>query len=1015
MAKRKPFSTHTRKRIHGRSSFGFGMEAFFAFTSKNNICKKNFTVYFAAVFVYEINRCRLLYENIVPSHTVYAVKCPDCFIRKFTNDGQYLLCFSRSQQELIVYRYKGVSYSCQDSSIPVDENEEFLAHCKNFDSYFTLLYTKLLSSGTEVLCKDFLLVTQDGKFVVVASSTPPSQGAQPPVPDDSSGADAAPIPHVPVMESITFHLISLQTGERTDQKVLRSDFVQLPNNAGVCLYEDLMAILSLRFQQIHILQILPCGKFVDVQKIGTYCHEDDQLLVQQAAEREARFQQNAARMRSTRDERRGVTSSSSYNTNALSGAGAVQASWSQVDAVAIVNDGRSSSGGGGGGGAAVGSNSGGRTASLTGGVAGAAASVISHPHTGRLSVSQSVAPTADLLMPSSRANASDGIHNGGAGPGVVSQGPTGVAAMPSEQQLRRQEREEARAAAYMQHRAAFSQNAVRVSQSMPAEGDEVHDEGSLQLEAAARGGVTHRAGMVGEGSGGANGGSRNAVTAMRRFPRDPSHTSNDMVTNIVSSNDPSNSVAGSPAWSPCSDHGGAAGMSTVQGPSSTLHRLSMGAAAGSRPSSPPYTDGGPCQVLGEGGRALVSFDSRGLSQPRLGAGGGGHGMLEDAGVKSQRFNRNQFGTNDNYNGRGMGPDLDIQSQAGGFLGARMRRGSFEGHEVGGGRSGLIPGFQPVAIGPPLGPIAPCPPSTPCLLPQPPGLAGSQQAAPLSQGGGGMNGVAGASASRDGGIPLSTDTHSQHLEVARTQFLQQHFGDLVMLRLQFLDRQHLLIKYGSPEGLTARNSQEAVQQNAFLMLYNIPAAKVLAFYQNTSTVFCSLLERFHDAFLALSGEAGSNRYLSSFSNCAYMRDQLQRSTRPATAGGQASGGGGSASGGSLHPQIVRRILAGVPCPSQAHSPSPYFDMSLFQFDDKLISSTDQPKPFADHHIKFFSRRRRPNNLRFKIKPGVEAAGTENSTNTNKRLALYIFHPRLPFVISVQQVFMQASVINFHLRL
>jgi de-etiolated-1 len=45
-----------------------------------------------------IRRCRELYEYVVPNHTVYDVEGPDHSIRKFTNDGQYLICFGRAQQ-----------------------------------------------------------------------------------------------------------------------------------------------------------------------------------------------------------------------------------------------------------------------------------------------------------------------------------------------------------------------------------------------------------------------------------------------------------------------------------------------------------------------------------------------------------------------------------------------------------------------------------------------------------------------------------------------------------------------------------------------------------------------------------------------------------------------------------------------------------------------------------------------------------------------------------------------------
>lgn len=48
---------------------------------------------------------------------------------------------------------------------------------------------------------------------------------------------------------------------------------------GVFLYDDLLAIVSLRYQTIHILQIRDSGNLVDVRSIGTFCREDDGLFL----------------------------------------------------------------------------------------------------------------------------------------------------------------------------------------------------------------------------------------------------------------------------------------------------------------------------------------------------------------------------------------------------------------------------------------------------------------------------------------------------------------------------------------------------------------------------------------------------------------------------------------------------------------------------------------------------------------------------------------------------------------
>ncbi|KAL0292392.1 UNVERIFIED_CONTAM: Light-mediated development protein DET1 [Sesamum calycinum] len=100
-----------------------------------------------------------------------------------------------------------------------------------------------------------------------------------------------------------------------------------------------------------------------------------------------------------------------------------------------------------------------------------------------------------------------------------------------------------------------------------------------------------------------------------------------------------------------------------------------------------------------------------------------------------------------------------------------------------------------------------------------------------------------------------------------------------------------------------------------------------------------------------------------------------------------------------------MLSTLPFNCQSQSPSPYFDHSLFRYDDKLISATDRHRQSTDHPIKFISRRQ-PNILKFKIKPGPESGNADTRT---KKISSFLFHPILPLAISVQQtLFLQPAV-------
>lgn len=74
-------------------------------------------------------------------------------------------------------------------------------------------------------------------------------------------------------------IFRLEDGFILDEKIFCNDFVNLTHNMGVFLYDDLLAIVSLRYQTIHILQIRDSGNLVDVRAIGAFCREDDELFL----------------------------------------------------------------------------------------------------------------------------------------------------------------------------------------------------------------------------------------------------------------------------------------------------------------------------------------------------------------------------------------------------------------------------------------------------------------------------------------------------------------------------------------------------------------------------------------------------------------------------------------------------------------------------------------------------------------------------------------------------------------
>ena len=97
-------------------------------------------------------------------------ECSDHSFRKFTSDGNYLICFSRSYRELIVYRHRWLSYCSKGEDC---ECNDLPQKAKNFESYFSHLYSIPLTSSNEFICKEFFLYMENHQFGIVATSTAP--------------------------------------------------------------------------------------------------------------------------------------------------------------------------------------------------------------------------------------------------------------------------------------------------------------------------------------------------------------------------------------------------------------------------------------------------------------------------------------------------------------------------------------------------------------------------------------------------------------------------------------------------------------------------------------------------------------------------------------------------------------------------------------------------------------------------------------------------------------------------
>lgn len=89
------------------------------------------------------------------------------------------------------------------------------------------------------------MFTSDKRFAILASAVPTSTPATAP----------GSLNCLQSLDDVTFHTLDLFTGKISDKWTFKSDFIYLSHQAGVHLYEDLLAVVSVQNQTIHVLRI----------------------------------------------------------------------------------------------------------------------------------------------------------------------------------------------------------------------------------------------------------------------------------------------------------------------------------------------------------------------------------------------------------------------------------------------------------------------------------------------------------------------------------------------------------------------------------------------------------------------------------------------------------------------------------------------------------------------------------------------------------------------------------------
>ncbi|XP_072938300.1 DET1 homolog [Epargyreus clarus] len=240
---------------------------------------------------------REFYQNVFPNLTLVNVEKPPCFLRKFSPDGKHFIAFSADQTSLEIYEYRGGAAAGDlvagyPSELLNDTHHRIRTHI--FYRFFRPKHTvnvcqhRLVARSErnpgqlpymeQQLNRECSLFTEDGRYVIVGSAAHIPEDLRPHFYHIHSNNEAVTPTIRSALEDFSLHLVDLHQGKLCDTKHFRIDKIYLSHNQGIYLYKEVLAVLSVQHQTIHLFQIVD-GMLIEIRKIGRFCYDDDPFIV----------------------------------------------------------------------------------------------------------------------------------------------------------------------------------------------------------------------------------------------------------------------------------------------------------------------------------------------------------------------------------------------------------------------------------------------------------------------------------------------------------------------------------------------------------------------------------------------------------------------------------------------------------------------------------------------------------------------------------------------------------------
>jgi hypothetical protein len=253
------------------------------------------------------NHLKKIYLTVAPNYSILNVKTPNCYLKRFSPDGRYLIAYNQHLNGIQIFSFLGSSSGIADID-NINKNFQSQKQSKNESNIFNKIYAndktdfndfesdqfrfkafstyfreianlKLIDNG-ELINRECALF-YNNSHLIVASSEYINDEALPQYSDLATNNESI---HYSTVENYTIYLVDIKKAKLSDKLKFNADKINLTNNQSLCLFKNTFAVLSLQNQTIHVYNIVKLNntssnnskfKFVPINLIGRFSFPDD--------------------------------------------------------------------------------------------------------------------------------------------------------------------------------------------------------------------------------------------------------------------------------------------------------------------------------------------------------------------------------------------------------------------------------------------------------------------------------------------------------------------------------------------------------------------------------------------------------------------------------------------------------------------------------------------------------------------------------------------------------------------